>query len=105
MKRTVQVIEHYNQGSGGNLENESVECRCVLRVLHVPFCVRPTLELNPSLQLKRQTLYTTRPSELLVTSYDLSNWPYKSKELRLDGESVAPWRRSSVGWMPERTGR
>ena len=20
-------------------------------------------------------------------------------------ESVAPWRRSSVGWMPERTGR
>ena len=31
-------------------------------------------------------------------------WP-GSKELRLAKESVAPWRRSSAGWMPERTGR
>ena len=28
-----------------------------------------------------------------------------SRELRLARESVAPWRRSSAGWMPERTGR
>ena len=31
-------------------------------------------------------------------------WP-GSKELRLAKESVAPWRRSSAGWMPERTER
>ena len=31
-------------------------------------------------------------------------WP-GSKELQLAKESVAPWRRSSAGWMPERTGR
>ena len=29
-------------------------------------------------------------------------WP-GFKELRLAKESVAPWRRSSAGWMPERT--
>ena len=31
-------------------------------------------------------------------------WP-RSKKLRLVKESVASWRRSSAGWMPERTGR
>ena len=31
-------------------------------------------------------------------------WP-GSKELQLANECVAPWRRSSAGWMPERTGR
>ena len=35
--------------------------------------------------------------------------PYRmwsgSKELRLAKESVAPWRRSSAGWMSEKTGR
>ena len=31
-------------------------------------------------------------------------WP-GSKELRLAKESVAPWRRSSAGWMPESTER
>ena len=31
-------------------------------------------------------------------------WP-GFKELRLAKESVAPWRRSSASWMPERTGR
>ena len=31
-------------------------------------------------------------------------WP-GSKELRLAKESVAPWRRSSAGWMSEKTGR
>ena len=31
-------------------------------------------------------------------------WP-GSKELRLAKESVAPWRRSSAGWMPERIER
>ena len=31
-------------------------------------------------------------------------WP-GSKELRLAKESVISWRRSSAGWMPERTGR
>ena len=37
------------------------------------------------------------------------SWPRRmwpgSKELRLAKESYAPWRRSSAGWMPERTGR
>ena len=37
------------------------------------------------------------------------SWPCRkcpgSKELRLAKKSVAPWRRSSAGWMPERTGR
>ena len=45
----------------------------------------------------------------LRTSCDSCNWPCKmwsgSRELRMARESVAPWRRSSVGWMPERTGR
>ena len=31
-------------------------------------------------------------------------WP-RSKELPLTKDSVATWRRSSAGWMPERTGR
>ena len=31
-------------------------------------------------------------------------WP-GSKKLRLAKESVAYWRRSSAGWMPEKTGR
>ena len=29
----------------------------------------------------------------------------RSRELRLARERVAPWRRSSAGWMPESTGR
>ena len=37
------------------------------------------------------------------------SWPCRmwrgSKKLRLAKESVAPWQRSSAGWMPERTGR
>ena len=37
------------------------------------------------------------------------SWPCRmlpgSKELQLAKESVAPWRQSSAGWMPERTGR
>ena len=37
------------------------------------------------------------------------SWPCRmwlgSKKLGLAEESVAPWRRSSAGWMPVRTGR
>ena len=37
-------------------------------------------------------------------SWPCRMWP-GSKELRLAKESVAPWRRSSADWMPERTRR
>ena len=37
-------------------------------------------------------------------SWPCRMWP-GSKKLRLAKENVAPWRRSSAGWMPERSGR
>ena len=37
-------------------------------------------------------------------SWPCRMWP-RSKELQLTKESVAPWRRSSSGWMRVRTGR
>ena len=37
-------------------------------------------------------------------SWPCRMWP-GSKELQLAKEGVAPWRQSSAGWMPERTGR
>ena len=37
-------------------------------------------------------------------SWPCRMWP-ESKELRLAKESVAPWRRSSAGWMPESSER
>ena len=43
----------------------------------------------------------------LLAIYDSVSWPFRispgSKELQLAKESVAPWRRSSAGWMLDRT--
>ena len=45
----------------------------------------------------------------LLAASDSIYWPCRmlsgSKKLRLAKENVAPWRRSSTGWIPERTGR
>ena len=44
------------------------------------------------------------PAACGSVSWPCRMWP-GFKELQLAKWSVAPWRRSSVGWMPEETGR
>ena len=45
----------------------------------------------------------------LLAASDSVSWPCRmwpgSNKLQLAEESVTPWRPSSAGWMPERTGR